>query len=270
MATSLANLVYTPTGGKAGWRPPQWDKPLLFMLTIATGGLNASAPTMTTVDGVTKLSGVYANTSQIYVFDAVLKAEHQQSAHVTEHPVQTQAAIADHAYIQPAEITLEIGMSDVMDAFASSTSSNVAYAGGVWSAPSLSGSWSPGSGCDANGVQPRSVNAYQTLVSWASKRVVMALTTRLITYKYAMVTSISASESNGTLTGLRCRVTFKQLFIAYAQAVVPSARDDATSTTSQGQLMPSAPTTAQVSQYGGQSGSTVTNGGTFTSNSVAA
>ena len=263
MATTLAGLFFTPQGG--AWRPPQWQAtPLpMFMVTIY-GAANAPAVQNTVQVSPQENSGLYATTGslqvsgvtvQIYVFDAVLAAEHRQEARITEFPVQTGAAISDHAYLLPAEISLDVGMSDAMQAYASPQSNNPAVAAGVWSGGSPS----------------RSVNAYQTLVDWAARRVLMSLTTRLITYPNVMVQSVSPREGPETIAGLRARVVFKQLFLASTQSlpVNSSARPQDTVSTGQGQTSPTAPTSAQTAQYGGLAGSTVPGAGNWSSNSSA-
>jgi len=246
MATFLASSLLQAPNGTA-WRPPQYQKAAMFMIAI-NGQQNS--PAAQVQNGVLRVGGV---TTQIYVFDAVLSADHRQDATITSFPVQTGASISDHAYIQPAEITLDIGMSDAMDAYASSASSDPAIAAGVWSGRSKS----------------RSVNAYQTMVDWEAKRVLMSLTTRLFTYPTAMVASLSPHENSGTITGLRCRVTFKQIFLANTTTLNnASARAQDTGNTGLGQVAAGTPTNAQTSQYGGQSGANVPGAGSWASNPI--
>jgi LysM repeat protein len=45
-------------------------------------------------------------------FDAVLSTSHVSKVTATSHPVEGGANIADHAFIDPAEVTIEIGMTD--------------------------------------------------------------------------------------------------------------------------------------------------------------
>ena len=49
-----------------------------------------------------------------FFFDAVLNVSTEHTAVVTSHPVQTGANISDHMYLEPVQITMEIGMSDCM------------------------------------------------------------------------------------------------------------------------------------------------------------
>ena len=49
------------------------------------------------------------------VFDAVLKTDHTSKVTATSHPVESGANISDHAFVEPAEISLEVGVSDCDD-----------------------------------------------------------------------------------------------------------------------------------------------------------
>ncbi|MCC8364912.1 hypothetical protein J8V57_01230 [Xenorhabdus sp. PB61.4] len=41
----------------------------------------------------------------------VISEKHQDSTEITEHPVQSGAAISDHAYDKPSEVTMELGFA---------------------------------------------------------------------------------------------------------------------------------------------------------------
>ena len=47
-----------------------------------------------------------------FIFDAVFSTDHSANATVTQHPVQSGASISDHAYMEPDEVSVEIGMTD--------------------------------------------------------------------------------------------------------------------------------------------------------------
>ena len=47
-----------------------------------------------------------------WFFDAFLRSTHTSRLKITDHPVQTGAALTDHSYLEPQELTMEIGMSD--------------------------------------------------------------------------------------------------------------------------------------------------------------
>ncbi|MBC8950256.1 phage baseplate protein [Xenorhabdus sp. TS4] len=55
----------------------------------------------------------FQNTRKIgmLVPSVVISEKHQDSAEITEHPVQRGAAISDHAYDRPSEVTMEIGFA---------------------------------------------------------------------------------------------------------------------------------------------------------------
>ena len=234
MAAGLIGAALLRSGASSSsWRPPQWQSSPLYYILIS-GAQNAPAvSTATSNSGVFTLS-VPGVTSQMYVPDAVMRVEHQQEAHITEHPVQTGANISDHAYAMPARVTLDIGMSDAMSAYASSTSSDAVMAAGAWSGPSKS----------------KSVNAFTEITSWATSRVIVSVGTRLKVYSNMMVESITPEETNKTKTSLRCRVTFKQVFIANVQQVAASALPQTTQFTTSGVTTGTPLSAAQSAQYG--------------------
>ena len=118
-----------------------------------------------------------------YLFDAVFSAAHSLSVAVTDHPVQSGAAVADHAYVEPETVTLEIGVSDAM--------TNAAVIAGA--------------------SESRSVSAFQKLREIALARRPVSLITRLGTYSNMLVSSVSAEESADTMAALRAEITLKAL-----------------------------------------------------------
>ena len=118
-----------------------------------------------------------------YLFDAVFSSSHTLNVKITEHPVQSGAAIADHAFIEPDTVSLEIGMSDAMT-----------------SADTIAGD-----------NQNRSVSAYRALREFALSRTPLTLVTRLNTYENMLIETIAAEESLEAMNALRAEVTFKKL-----------------------------------------------------------
>lgn len=112
-----------------------------------------------------------------FSFDAVFRADHMSSVTVTQHPVQTGASVSDHAYSEPDEVTLEIGMSDA----AVSAGTN------------------------------HSVNAYAQLRAIMSKREPVTLVTRLHSYKNMVITSMSAPDDYMTMNALKATIYFRQI-----------------------------------------------------------
>jgi hypothetical protein len=156
-----------------------------------------------------------------YVFDAVIRNEHEQRVTKTQHPIQTGASISDHAYIEPARLTLEIGMSDAMDS----------YSQGLWV-----------------GSSTKSVSAYQILLAMMFARIPLIVNTKLRNYQNMVIENLAAEDTAETFASLNARVTFSEIFVANIQVVVQSARPQDTNSTAQGTKNPTSPTASQVSQ----------------------
>ena len=120
-----------------------------------------------------------------FVFDAVFHTDHQSNVTVTQHPVQVGAPVSDHAYQEPDEVTLEIGMSDAMVGVANN----------------------------------HSVNAYNTLRAIQAKREPVTLVTRLWTYQNMVLTSISAPDDQTTMYGLKATLYFQSVDIVKVSVV---------------------------------------------------
>ena len=105
-----------------------------------------------------------------FVFDAVLDAVHRREITVTSHPVQYGAEIADHSYIEPEEVSLEIGMSDAMSAV---------------------------------GEEGHSVNAHVQLVQMMEARELVTLVTRLGTYRDMLIVSMTTPDSVAVMNGIK-------------------------------------------------------------------
>lgn len=131
-----------------------------------------------------------------YFFDAVLSTTHTTRREVTSHPVQYRASLTDHSYQLPAEVSLDIGMSDVMD---------------TWYLPSVAVGISNNFGYGAgNG---KSVRAYQKFVSLQMKGTPFNLYTKLQTYKNMIIVNITATDDFRTNQALRCRIDLREIFI---------------------------------------------------------
>jgi hypothetical protein len=177
---------------------------------------------------------------QIYVFDAVIRTEHQRRITKTQHPIQTGANVTDHAIIEPARVELEIGMSDAMDSF-------------------IPGQWS--------GDHSKSVNAYLTLKTIAAARQPLTVTTRLDSYTNMVLTGISAGDTVETRFGLKASLVFEELFTGTISSQQVSARPDLTGSTNLGTKSP-LPVSSDISRYTHSTLTTVPNAGVLSSNPV--
>lgn len=122
-----------------------------------------------------------------FVFDAVFGTDHSANLTVTQHPVQSGASISDHAYMEPDEVSIEIGMSDAA--------------------------------IGAPGGDGRSVNAFTQLRAIMEKREPVTLVTRLKTYPNMLITSMSAPDDYKTMHALRASIYFQQINIVSVSTV---------------------------------------------------
>ena len=144
-------------------------------------------------------------------FDAFLKFTHTSTLTITQHPIETGAAVSDHAYVMPATLTMDIGMSDVATSIL------------------------PGQFGD---LTSRSVSAYQALKQLQLQRIPVKVMTRLNLYDNMLVQSVVANEDNATAHGLKATVIMQEIFVATVQTVKISARPQITNSTNKGVVVP--------------------------------
>lgn len=234
------------------YRPDLWQNAPLVTLTVpGQAQSNNASSTAQSVGGIVPTDGTVFQVSAgthpgtpdtVYVFDAVIRTEHQQRIEKTQQPTQTGANIADHAFIVPARVVLEIGMSDAMDSF-------------------IPGQWT--------GDNSKSVNAFQTLLAIAKARGVpgpLTITTRLNVYTNMLLTDISAADTVETRFGLRASVVFEELRTGTVTSQQVSARSDLTGATNLGtkQALPVPSSILQQNEV--NKATTVPNAGILSSN----
>lgn len=162
------------------------------------------------VDDVNQLMSIKTNIGGFF-FDAIIRTEHTSSLKMTEHPVQTGANIVDHAYMEPAMIVMEIGMSDAMDSM-------------------VQGQFTSR--------YTKSVSAYQTLLDLQKARLPLQVHTRLNLYKNMLIEEITVPDDFKTQFGLRCTVTMKEIFVVEVSTATVSAREHSTGSTNKGAVQP--------------------------------
>jgi hypothetical protein len=220
----------SPNG--AAWRPPQWNQKQVTFITaqlpdlpeasVTTASINPnSPPTTTTEPATTKETNYY--------FDAVLRLQHDLSSVITRHPVQSGASFVDHVYLQPAILSMEIGMSDVMDRFQSG---------------------------DYTSNSSKSVSAYQTLTYLRALRIPLTITTRLATYTNMVIAHISAPDDNRTFHGLRVSIRFEQIILGTVTLQSQSNRPNQTDTNNEGTVQPQPPDSGTSSAIDAVTGDT--------------
>lgn len=143
-----------------------------------------------------------------YFFDGFLNVDHSLKTTITTHPVQEGASIADHAFNEPAEVSMTIKMSDTKKDIVSNQFAGIAYT--------------------------RSVGAFNVLKELQKQRIPFQVHTRLQTYQNMMITSISVSDSLEDLYGLEATVNMQEILVANVKTVRISKRVQTTSSSSSG------------------------------------
>lgn len=150
-------------------------------------------------------------------FDAWLLLNHNTSLTITQHPVETGAAITDHSYVNPRRYSFDIGMTDVALAT-------------VGDATAEAGS--------------RSINAYNALVQMQQSRELLALVCKYGTFYNNLIVDISANDNFQTKYGSRFTVTVQEVILVKNQITKVSLRPQATDSTQRGQIPPRSTTQA--------------------------
>ena len=144
-----------------------------------------------------------------YFFDGFMQVDHNIELQTTENPVETGAAIVDHAYVKPAEVVMKVMMSDVHQSLV------------------------PG---QFTGTRFRSTNAWQVLRKLQSDRIPMSIFTRLGLYTNMLITKLSASDTAETFRALSAEVTLKEIPVARVKTVKISSADQTTVNTEMGKI----------------------------------
>jgi len=148
------------------------------------------------------------NVDHYYYFDATLKAEHNSSRRITEHPVQTGADITDHSYQLPSVVSLEIGVSDSMDIFDSTNN---------WSQFDT----------------VKTVNAFKTMLTIQKSGLPLIVQTRLNTYESMLIESINTKEDNKTRNVWRATVNFREVILVTGSTTKVNSKEDFTTGSNQ-------------------------------------
>lgn len=196
--------ITIPTFGP--YRDKQQNKPATYSISVPASSNTTPLGAVTTVNanGVAQMASPSATAPTLYVFDAVMIATHSKSYTPTRKPLQSGYNTSDHIIKNQPQITLEIGMSDAMAAFAP-------------------GQWI--------GNPSKSISAWQVLSKIADNRVLVTLATRQETYTNMVIVSINSPETNKTVKSLKATVTFEQMLLASVTTITQSARPNATDET---------------------------------------
>lgn len=164
----------------------------------------------TNTDGMTLEAMLYCKTNIAgYFFDGFMDIDVASELEVTENPVETGTAIADHSYVKPTEVTMQVIMSDVHQSLVPGQ-----FAGG----------WS------------RSVTAYKILKEIQTKRIPIAVLCRLGLFENMVIRRLQANDTADTYQALSATVTLVELPIARIKTVEISLASQTTINTEMGKL----------------------------------
>lgn len=115
------------------------------------------------------------------VFDAVLKTDHTSKVTATSHPIESGANISDHVFAEPAEISIEVGVSDC----------------------------ETGKGTFGSG--NRSRNAFNALLRLQTSRQLITVVTRFKTYRNMLITSVSVPDDYTTMFSFKSNLMLREI-----------------------------------------------------------
>lgn len=231
-AGRLNSALGVVNGLDTQFRPPQWSQPAMVMLTVPAAYVISQGSSTTAPGAVTQSTATPANAvPQMLVFDGVMRASHSQHARATEHPIQDGANYSDHIVLEPAHLTLDILMTDVLPDYA------------------------PGGNPSWVGNSSKSVACFQTLDNLRAARVPLTVTTRLKTYQNMFIVDFTPDETVKYRYGLRGTLELRQLNLFTVATATVSARSQTTASTAIGQTAVT-PVPAGVTSQNGVSNST--------------
>ena len=149
-----------------------------------------------------------------FFFDAFIRMDHESKLTITEHPVQSGAAVNDHAFLNPRRLTMEVGMTDIAHSIVPSQ-----FMGGL----------------------PRSVVAFRLLQELQATRQLLRVLTRLQLYENMLIETITAPDDYTTRYALKATVAMKEIIVPSVKTVAISASPQITDTTNLGQAQPVEP-----------------------------
>lgn len=218
----------------SGARKPGW---MDFSQQIAN--LTGNYDLINLVSGLTNLDNFLFRTPKwpiggVY-FDGILRTEHTSRVRPTQYPVQTGVTMTDHAIIEPAELTIEIMMSDC---HTTSFVSNIPFLDAVYQ--SMQGLILYSNYMqverDIGAGAGRSARTWMTLKAMQLSRIPMVVETRLQTYNNMIIEELSAPDDVKTLNALKATVRLREIIVADVAETKTGARPQQTNQTNGGQV----------------------------------
>lgn len=135
--------------------------------------------------------------------DVVVSEKHSDTLEITEHPVETGAAISDHAYKRPSEIVMEVGFAgggSLLDIASNLTSSSLL------------------------GLSPR--ETYQQLLDLQSTREPFDVVTGKRIYSNMLIRALEVTTDKATENVLSAVVTLREVIITSTSVVQVANKSD--------------------------------------------
>lgn len=146
-----------------------------------------------------------------YLFDAWLEMTHNSSLTITEHPVQTGAAITDHSYINPRKFMFKLGITDVARAI------NAAGAKSIGASPT------------------RTFNAFEILRNLQYSRRPLYLVSKYGLFQNILIEDIDIPDDWTTQKALKATVTLKEIILANVSTITVNGLPELVDQTERGQ-----------------------------------
>ncbi len=127
-----------------------------------------------------------------YFFDGFMSVEHSRKLTITQNQVETGAAIVDHAYVNPANVTMQISMSDVHQSIIPGQFSELTF---------------------------RHTSAWAVLKQIQENRIPVDIFTKLGYYKNMLIEEISATDTKETFRALDATVKLVEIPVARVKTV---------------------------------------------------
>lgn len=127
-----------------------------------------------------------------YFFDGFMSVSHERKLTITQNPVETGAAIVDHAYVNPSSVTMQIMMSDVHQSIIPGQFSDLTF---------------------------RHTSAWSVLKQIQESRIPVDVFTKLGYYKNMLIEEISADDTKETFRALSATVKLTEIPVARIKTV---------------------------------------------------
>ena len=183
-------------------------KTTLYNKDLLENGLPLNSATNT--DGMTTEAMIFCKTNIAgYFFDGFMSVDYTHELEITNNPVETGSSVSDHSYVKPAEIQMQIRMSDVHQSLVKGQ---------------FKGGWS------------RSITAWNILKKIQSDRIPVLVGTQLGMYYNMLIKSLQAQEDQSTYRGLYATATLVELPVARVKTVKISSASQTTIESQMGQI----------------------------------